>query len=131
VSVDTAYELVFPVADVKQLISANDRGHWSKNHRKTKQWRQTAQLVASSARNRGHLPLMERARIEVWFTYPTNHRRDVANLHPTVKALVDGVVDAGILPDDNDKHVLGPDCRRDPEKGPLSMRMVITPLVPA
>ena len=123
------YELTFPVATVKDLISANDRGHWSKSHRKTKKWRQTAQIVASSARNRGQLPLLERAQITVWFTYPTAHRRDVANLHPTVKALVDGIVDAGILPDDNDKHVLGPDCRRVPEKGPLSMRMVITPLV--
>ncbi|GLY32004.1 hypothetical protein [Kineosporia sp. NBRC 101731] len=129
--VETRFELVFPVADVKLFINANDRTHWRVRHRKTKHWRGVAKLMASSARNRGGLPLMERAAITVWFTFPTLHRRDVANLYPTAKALLDGVVDAGVLPDDNDKHVLGPDCRREPGKGPLSMRMVFEPLDPS
>ena len=34
---------------------------------------------------------------------------------PTAKAVVDGLVDAGVLPDDDAKHLLGPDLRRHPE----------------
>lgn len=42
----------------------------------------------------------------------TNRRRDVGNLYPTVKACLDGIVsDAKVLPDDDDRHVVGPDIR--------------------
>ena len=42
-----------------------------------------------------------------------NRKRDVNNWQPTAKALVDGLVDAGVLEDDNDAHLVGPDLRRD------------------
>ena len=32
---------------------------------------------------------------------------------PTLKALVDGLVDAGLLPDDDARHLQGPDMRLD------------------
>jgi len=41
-----------------------------------------------------------------------NLRRDVSNYFPTFKACIDGFVDAGILDDDSDAHVIGPDPRR-------------------
>lgn len=44
--------------------------------------------------------------VRVW--WPDRRRRDVHNLMPTVKPLVDGMVLAGWLPDDNDAHLLGP-----------------------
>ena len=34
---------------------------------------------------------------------------------PTTKPIVDGLVDTGVLPDDDAKHLLGPDLRRHPE----------------
>jgi hypothetical protein len=39
-------------------------------------------------------------------------RRDVGNLYPSAKALVDGLVDYGLIPDDDDRHLIGPDMRR-------------------
>lgn len=41
---------------------------------------------------------------------------------------VDGLVDAGILPDDDDKHLTGPDLRRDPEKRACGIRLEIEEL---
>ena len=36
---------------------------------------------------------------------------DPANAYPAVKALIDGLVDAGVLPDDDAAHLDGPDMR--------------------
>ena len=48
------------------------------------------------------------ARVEVEFAYPDRRRRDRSNLAPTVKALMDGLIDAGLLPDDADRFLDGP-----------------------
>lgn len=97
------------------LISANQRIHWTKRARVTRYWRDRAHAAARAA---GPLTF-DRARITVTFRFPTAHRRDVSNLYPyCVKALVDGCVDAGLLGDDDDTRVIGPDMRRNPEKGP-------------
>lgn len=42
----------------------------------------------------------QQATIEYRFYFKTNHRRDAANCVQSMKAAVDGVVDAGLLPDD-------------------------------
>lgn len=36
---------------------------------------------------------------------PTNRRMDSPNWYPTVKALIDGLSDAGVFADDNDKVI--------------------------
>ena len=38
-------------------------------------------------------------------------RWDAGNLYPTAKAIVDGLVDAGVIPDDSNDWVVGPDMR--------------------
>jgi len=44
----------------------------------------------------------------------SGHRRDPANWYPSFKACVDGLVDAGVLNDDDHAHVIGPDMRIGP-----------------
>ena len=39
---------------------------------------------------------------------PDRRRRDRHNLAPTVKAMMDGLIDAGLLPDDADRYLDGP-----------------------
>ena len=39
------------------------------------------------------------------FQWGDNHRRDTSNLFPTVKAAVDGLTDAGVIPGDHDAIV--------------------------
>lgn len=91
------------------LLSANDRHHWRKKAERTRYWRQLAAVCVHAAQVE---QLTGRVHITVTFAWPDRRRRDVGNLAPTVKAIVDGLVDGGLLPDDDDKHVLGPDIRR-------------------
>ena len=94
-----------------QILLANHRVHWSTRARITRTLRQIAYLEA----RRVALPRFERAHLVVTVMWPDRRRRDVANVHPTIKALVDGLVaDYGALPDDDDAHLLGPDLRVAP-----------------
>jgi len=88
-------------------ISANDRyGHHEKAKR-TKAWREAAALAGWSGEP---LPW---ARLVVWYRFPDNQRRETSNLQPTSKAIVDGLVDVGVLLDDRDEMADGPDNRRE------------------
>ena len=80
--------------------------------KRTKFWRARGHRAASN------IPPVEWGRVTVFYRFPTNHRREVANLQPTSKAIVDGLIDAGVFPDDNDNHVVGPDNRRESVNGP-------------
>jgi Holliday junction resolvase RusA-like endonuclease len=101
-----AWAITFaPPAD---LISANDRLHWRKRAELTKAWRDAA-LVHALSKSVGPF---DRAHITVAIRFATNHRRDVGNYYPTAKAIVDGLVDAGLLEDDDDTRIVGPDLRR-------------------
>lgn len=45
---------------------------------------------------------------------PTSRRMDAPNWYPTVKALIDGLTDAGVFEDDNDKVITSYTFRRGP-----------------
>lgn len=107
--------------DPKQLVSGNRRIHHFQRAQVCAYWRDQARIAALGAY--GHADLGEawhtRARIVLTFRFPDLRRRDVSNLYPYVaKPIVDGLVDARVLPDDDDLHLIGPDLRRDPERGP-------------
>jgi len=56
-------------------------------------------------------PLFQRAHILGLLHPATERRADPANWYPSFKAAVDGLVDAGLLDDDDHEHVVGPDMR--------------------
>jgi hypothetical protein len=58
---------------------------------------------------------------------PRRGRYDPNNLWPTVKAAVDGFVDAGLLADDDHLHVIGPDMRHG-GVGPACLVLEIVPV---
>ncbi len=58
----------------------------------------------------GILP-MSRAHCYCYLSFGDKRRRDPGNWYPTAKAAIDGFIDAGILPDDDHLHLLGPDMR--------------------
>lgn len=97
---------VLPLTRSK-LITANDKMHWAARARFTKQLRQWGYLLGREGEGVAHLELTH-ARVEVEFAYPDRRRRDRSNLAPTVKALMDGLIDAGLLPDDADRFLDGP-----------------------
>lgn len=98
----TTIEFAIPTA---RIINANQRSHWARKAELTRFMRLEAKLHAL-----GHPP-MERAHLTVHVGWPDKRRRDAMNLHPSIKACVDGFVDAGLLDDDSDAHLTGPDLR--------------------
>lgn len=55
-------------------------------------------------------------------------RRDPGNWAPSAKAAVDGMVDAGLLEDDNSTRLLGPDPRLGTPVAGTQLVLVITDL---
>jgi crossover junction endodeoxyribonuclease RusA len=88
-------------------LSMNDRHHWRKRGQLTKAWRESAfwaerfQITHAPHRH-DHLPP---SFVRVTFPVSDNRRRDADNPAPTVKAIVDGLVDAGVWPDDTPEWV--------------------------
>ena len=90
-----------------EWLTSNGRYHWAQKARRTRALRIRAAYAARAAR----IPPMARARITVHVHGRTRARTDPANAYPTVKAVIDGLVDAGVLPDDDAAHLDGPDMR--------------------
>ena len=91
----------------EQMLTANQRLHWRTISARTVILRNLGAILTRQAK----AAPMTRAHCTVTVTFPDRRRRDVANWAPTVKALVDGCVQAGLLPDDDTAHLLGPDLR--------------------
>jgi crossover junction endodeoxyribonuclease RusA len=107
------------------FINANDRLHYAPKAKLTAAWRTAAKEAIDHGFEPYHYP---RARITVAIRFKDNIRRDVGNYYPTAKAIVDGLVDANLLPDDNDRHLIGPDMRRHIPNGSPLVTVTITPL---
>jgi hypothetical protein len=93
------------------LLNINDerRKHWAVVRRLTKAWRTAAREAALEA-GLGALPYPCHVTAYVHRSH-IRGRWDAANYYPTAKAIVDGIVDAGLLPDDANRYVTGPDMR--------------------
>ena len=100
---------VISVPKIGAYMNANDRpNRWAKAAQ-TRVWRAQAH---SAAINADAPELHGLVRITATVHIADKRRREVSNLFPTFKACIDGFVDAGILADDSDAHVIGPDPRR-------------------
>jgi crossover junction endodeoxyribonuclease RusA len=82
-------------------LSMNDRRHWRAHAKEVKIVREAAWLLAKS---HGLCPV-ERIRVGLHYQPRDNRHRDSDNLAATYKPLVDGLKDAGIVPDDTDRFV--------------------------
>jgi crossover junction endodeoxyribonuclease RusA len=103
------------------FLNANQRIHHHQKADLTRTWR----AAAAAAVNAGfHPEPYQRAHITITYRLPNDRRREVSNLQPTSKAIVDGLVDAQLLPDDSDRQVVGPDNRREFPNG--TPRVTIT-----
>ena len=109
-----AYETVELVVDVPPNEWLNQNSlprHPMALSTRVKALRRRARFLALSAR----LPRFTgRVRVDYHVATRTRTRFDPANAYPTVKALVDGLTDAGVWVDDDDQHLQGPFPHRDP-----------------
>lgn len=86
---------------------------WTANAERTMHYQKRARLVRE-ARTRwawlamaAGIPFMERISVVAQPLSKTRRwRPDVAACYPTVKAAIDGLVDAGVIVDDDDQHLI-------------------------
>ena len=105
-------------------LSANDRMHWAPKAKATAALRSMGTMTAYREKVRDLGP----THVAAFIGYLRNGRADPSNAAPTVKALIDGMTDAGVWPDDDSTHVIGPTYLRDPKttNGAYSVRLVLT-----
>jgi hypothetical protein len=106
-----------------QLLSMNGREHHMARHRKAQALKDAAIVVARKAK----VPRLERIRIAVYYDPPDRRHRDHDNLFATAKHLSDGIVKAGVVPDDTPEYVVPGRCEITGVIVPRGrLRMVIT-----
>lgn len=100
-------------------MTSNGRYHWADRARRTRVLR----AMAAAQCRRHHIHADGPVRVVAQIGY-RNGRADPANGYPTIKALIDGMTDADVWPDDDSEHVIGPDMRRATEPPPRGYHTV-------
>ena len=118
----TVSEWTLTIESALPMLNLNQRYHWAKKAQLTKHWRQLALANAMAA---GLPRNLQNVHITAHVIKSTSRQYDVHNLMPTLKACVDGLVDYGLIPDDTNKHLTGPDLRQG-GKGEPGIRITIT-----
>lgn len=104
-------------------------GHGNRYHRAslTRQWREAAAWQA----RRQRIPAVVAYPVRIVATVHLDTRPsrwDATNWLLTAKACVDGLVDAGVLADDSNRHVVGPDMRAGGPWADAALVLTITNL---
>lgn len=107
---------------VSQLLNSNDRGHWATKEARRCYWLDMTAYKALPAKG---MFLGQHVHVTVTLAWPDRRRRDVNNYQPTAKPILDALVRVGVITDDSDRYVTGPDLRR--AYGPHEIRLTITP----
>ncbi len=87
-----------------KVWSTNDdrRLHWAQRSKLVKEWRDCTAIIAKARRVGSQPPSV----VTISIPFARNGRRDPMNYVGTVvKAMVDGLVDAGVWPDDTPEYV--------------------------
>lgn len=108
------------------MLNANDRDHWRVTRPITAEWRERGNLAATGLQV--HRLGIQHATINAYIHRPSLIKSDAGNFYPTVKPIIDGMVEAGLLPDDNDDHLSGPFLHKG-TKGPYAVTITITPTI--
>ncbi|MGW9437979.1 hypothetical protein [Streptomyces sp. NPDC055607] len=110
-----------PLPAGMRLLNANQRVHHRVRADITQALRGAAMAACSedpdmraALASAGENPVLQRAYILGVLHPPSRRRADPANWYPSFKAAVDGLVDAGVLEDDDHTRVVGPDMRIGP-----------------
>ena len=75
-------------------LTSNQRLHWAHKAKITRNVRDATRMLAH------RIPELGKCRVTLTWFVKTTTRRDADNIVPTLKAMCDGLVDAGVVPDD-------------------------------
>lgn len=110
------YRITLPIG--LELINSNQSQHARRRARIVRAIRAAAMeacmedpAMREALTAAGPDPVLKHAHILGIFHPHDRRRRDPANWYPSFKAAVDGVIDAGVLEDDDYTRVIGPDMR--------------------
>lgn len=119
-------------APTRPLSINEERGlHWTRRRARLTPWRDTTYWVAKQGRL---ADLIENRRCHVTVVVPVTdrRRRDPHNYLPVAKAVVDGLVLAGVWPDDTPDYVTVTEpVLRHHTLGPAEIRLELTGEEPA
>lgn len=115
----------FTFAAPGRYLSMNDRDHWRTKARRVKAWRIAANQAARSTAYFVHGQAQD---VHMCLDVPDSRHRDPMNYFATVKAVVDGMTDAGCWEDDDSRWVTThePTLRVVGRKVPLCVTVTLT-----
>ncbi|MFA9432922.1 MULTISPECIES: hypothetical protein [unclassified Egicoccus] len=87
--------------------NANSRGHHHERARKVRSWRDAVAWIAAA----DGIPALDLVEIELVMIPADRRRRDVDNIAGVLKPCIDGLRDAGVLIEDDARHVRAVTCR--------------------
>lgn len=82
-------------------LSLNGREHWRVKAKRVSEVRKATALLTRSA----NVPALNRISVELHYAPRDKRRRDPLNLVATLKPIEDGIVDAGVIPDDTPRYL--------------------------
>jgi len=97
--------------------NADRRKHWTRQRREARAIRQAARIEAARLRDviaPAVVQLHGPVAVTLRFAFPDARHRDLDNY--SAKALIDGLVDSGILADDDHRHIASVTRTLDPIK---------------
>ena len=89
----------------KPPLSANQRVHWAKRARLTKQVVGDVQWLVRAQR----IPSLGRCSVQLHYRPLTNRHRDTDNLVASLKPVCDAIVREGLVPDDTPAYMVKPE----------------------
>lgn len=101
------------------LLNMNQRSHWRTQRANARAWRSATTIYAREQLPRG--VQLSPSIVSIELPVLGARRRDPHNYFPTVKPIVDGLVDAGLWPDDTPEWV----TTVEPTLQPYTSRAVI------
>ena len=82
-------------------LTLNGRQHWATKATAIREVRGTVATLARVLR----IPACQRIHVELHYVPRDSRRRDQDNIVATLKPCIDGLVDAGVIPDDSPQYV--------------------------
>lgn len=99
------FEVEVPLLAGRPLLTHNQRFGWRKVATRRRHIRTTVCLAARIARRAAGIPQADHITVQLHYRPPDRRKRDAPNLTASSKPAVDGLVDAGLVPDDTPEHV--------------------------
>ncbi|MHB1777980.1 MAG: hypothetical protein ACYCU7_18635 [Acidimicrobiales bacterium] len=97
-------------------LNAERSAHWASRLASTRQWR----IDAAHTARRLKIPPLQRIAVEATPHQARGRLCDCGNHYPSIKAAVDGLVDAHVIPDDDPTHLVRL-TQRSPQRSVLRM----------